>query len=321
MTSVGETLRRERVRRNFDLERVSKELKIPPRLLEAIEAEQFEKLPGGVFAKSFVRQYARMLGLDEDELAAEVERQLREDDEPPFGANNPKEGSDIPLPRVEAWQSVGGRTSWSSGKLATFIPSAVLVVVVMLLCSAVYALWQRTHRAVPAAIARAPVSVPTANTPSGRAPVTPPVSAPRKAAPAAQPSTTQTAAKPPETKVPGTPVPAPPTPVPAAAAAATAPVGPIHIELTADEPAWVSVQVNGKYVFAGTLEAKQSHTVDAAGTVLVRLGNAGGIAVTLNGKPLGPLGIKGQVRDIQLTSGGFQFVAAPKSPATLEDPL
>ncbi len=61
MTPVGETLRRERMKRNLDLEEISRELKISTRFLQAIEDDQYEKLPGGVFAKSFVRQYARLL--------------------------------------------------------------------------------------------------------------------------------------------------------------------------------------------------------------------------------------------------------------------
>ena len=69
MNSIGETLRRERLRRNLDLDQISRELKISSRFLEAIEDERFDKLPAGVFAKSFVRQYARLLELDEEELA------------------------------------------------------------------------------------------------------------------------------------------------------------------------------------------------------------------------------------------------------------
>ena len=72
MASIGETLRRERQKRDLELDQVSHELKIAPRFLRAIEEERFDRLPGGVFAKSFVRQYARMLDLDEEEAAAEV---------------------------------------------------------------------------------------------------------------------------------------------------------------------------------------------------------------------------------------------------------
>src|ERR1700722_12303132 len=76
MTSIGDTLRRERERRHLELDQVSRELKISHRFLEAIEKEDFDQLPAGVFAKSFVRQYARMLGLDEEEAANEVQRAL-----------------------------------------------------------------------------------------------------------------------------------------------------------------------------------------------------------------------------------------------------
>ena len=84
MTSIGETLRRERQKRNLQLDQVSRELKISTRFLEAIEEEQFDRLPGGVFAKSFVRQYARMLDLDEEEAAAEVQRTLAPSSLPQF---------------------------------------------------------------------------------------------------------------------------------------------------------------------------------------------------------------------------------------------
>ena len=74
MTAIGETLRSERVRRNLELQQISQELKISSRFLDAIEREAFDELPGAVFVKSFVRQYARRLGLDEDDLAAEAQR-------------------------------------------------------------------------------------------------------------------------------------------------------------------------------------------------------------------------------------------------------
>jgi len=54
--------------------------------------------------------------------------------------------------------------------------------------------------------------------------------------------------------------------------------------------------------------------------VLLRLGNAGGVSITLNGKPIGEVGPKGQVRTVQLTSGGFQIVA-PKPSAPAADPI
>src|SRR5215510_5558292 len=76
MTPVGETLRRERLKRNLDLEEISRELKISARFLQAIENDQYDKLPGGVFAKSFVRQYARLMGLDDEQLVNQVQQSI-----------------------------------------------------------------------------------------------------------------------------------------------------------------------------------------------------------------------------------------------------
>lgn len=50
-------------------------------MLKAIETERFDLLPGGIFNKSYVRQYARYLGLDEEKLASEYLRAAAPDTE------------------------------------------------------------------------------------------------------------------------------------------------------------------------------------------------------------------------------------------------
>src|SRR5262249_21757608 len=84
----------------------------------------------------------------------------------------------------------------------------------------------------------------------------------------------------------------------------------VHVEIKADEAVWVSAKADGKYLFSATMEPRASRTVDGAKEVTVRLGNAGGVTISLNGKPIGVAGPKGQVRTIQFTSGGFQIVPA-----------
>jgi len=73
MDSFGETLRREREMRSVTLEEMSEATKISLHTLEALEAEELSKLPGGIFNRSFVRTYARYLGLDEDKVLAEYQ--------------------------------------------------------------------------------------------------------------------------------------------------------------------------------------------------------------------------------------------------------
>ena len=67
----GEHLKREREMRGVSLEEISVATRIAPRFLEALENEQWEQLPGGVFNRGFIRSVARYLGLDEDSLVAE----------------------------------------------------------------------------------------------------------------------------------------------------------------------------------------------------------------------------------------------------------
>src|SRR5215469_892913 len=141
MTSLGETLRRERQKRNLDLDQVSRQLKISTRFLEAIEGEDFDRLPGGVFAKSFVRQYARMLDLDEDEAAAQVQRTLAPSPLPDFAAA-PKPAAPQMTEFAPRVASISSRP-FASG---SWLPALVLVVAVMLGCSFVYGLWQRDRR-------------------------------------------------------------------------------------------------------------------------------------------------------------------------------
>ena len=73
MSAFGENLRREREMRGVSLEEISFATKISMRILDAIEREEFSKLPGGIFSRSFIRSYARYLGLDEDRVVAEFQ--------------------------------------------------------------------------------------------------------------------------------------------------------------------------------------------------------------------------------------------------------
>ena len=63
---------------DFELDAISNTTKISTRMLRALEDEQFDQLPGGVFNKGFVRAYARQIGLDEEEAVADYLAALRE---------------------------------------------------------------------------------------------------------------------------------------------------------------------------------------------------------------------------------------------------
>src|SRR5271165_3433230 len=78
MSSFGEHLRREREMRGISLEEIMATTKISRRLLQALEDEQFELLPGGIFNKSYVRSYAKCVGINEEEAVAEYLQAAKE---------------------------------------------------------------------------------------------------------------------------------------------------------------------------------------------------------------------------------------------------
>lgn len=68
MGSFGDTLRKERELRGVSLREIADATKISVRFLDALEHDRLEILPGGIFRRAFVRQYAHHLGLDAERL-------------------------------------------------------------------------------------------------------------------------------------------------------------------------------------------------------------------------------------------------------------
>lgn len=71
--NFGERLKRERELREVSWQELTSATRIGPKFLEALENEDWEKLPGGVFNRGFVRSIARYLGLDEEVLLGEYD--------------------------------------------------------------------------------------------------------------------------------------------------------------------------------------------------------------------------------------------------------
>lgn len=68
MESLGEIIRRERERKGISLEYLSDVTKISKDFIKAIEEENFDALPGDVYAKGFIRNISLVLGLDPEEM-------------------------------------------------------------------------------------------------------------------------------------------------------------------------------------------------------------------------------------------------------------
>jgi len=72
--TFGERLKRERELREVTLKEIASATRIAPKFLEALENEDWNKLPGGVFGRGFVRSVARYLGLSEENLLSDYDQ-------------------------------------------------------------------------------------------------------------------------------------------------------------------------------------------------------------------------------------------------------
>jgi cytoskeleton protein RodZ len=74
--TIGEQLRLAREARGIGLREICDQTRISVHYLEAIEANDYKRLPGGVFNRSFIKAYAKCIGYDEREAIEGYTRYL-----------------------------------------------------------------------------------------------------------------------------------------------------------------------------------------------------------------------------------------------------
>jgi cytoskeleton protein RodZ len=82
-TTIGEQLRLSREEQGIALRDISDQTRISMRYLEAIEGNDYKRLPGGIFNRSFLKAYARYVGFDETQALEGYAQYLREQGQPP----------------------------------------------------------------------------------------------------------------------------------------------------------------------------------------------------------------------------------------------
>jgi cytoskeletal protein RodZ len=265
LPSFGEKLKQEREKRKISLDEISGTTKIGTRMLQALEEDKFDQLPGGIFNKGFVRSYSRCIGLDEDQTVAEY--LLASGDAPPprteigFDGDVARANEDN-LRRLEAISDTPRRpVPW--GYLA-----ALLLIIALAL-----SLWTRQQRQhVKAQVQPAPVAV------SGQA-AAPDVGA---GPPVSSPATVPTKQEPVSATV----------------------SGEFTVVLQAREDSWVSITADGKTTASELLAASAERTVKAQKEIVVKVGNSGGVNFFFNGKKVETRGDFGEVKTVTFGPNG-----------------
>lgn len=83
MRTVGQVLKGERERKFYTLDEIEQATKIRKELLQALEADQYSKLPPPTFVQGFIKNYGKFLGLDSNKLLAIFRREFSEGKNPP----------------------------------------------------------------------------------------------------------------------------------------------------------------------------------------------------------------------------------------------
>ena len=91
---VGQVLRATRLERGLDIEDVARQLRFAPRQVTALEEDEYDKLAGGPFLRGFVRNYAKLLQLDEAPLLKLLEQAVP----PPTAHVGRPPSEEIPFP-------------------------------------------------------------------------------------------------------------------------------------------------------------------------------------------------------------------------------
>jgi cytoskeletal protein RodZ len=306
MESIGEFFKQVRETKGLTIDEVASKTRIRTDFVKALEDGNFAKLPDQVFARGFVRSYARSLGLDEDDA---IHRFVQS-----AGAYYDKQ---VERERLKVRQAEEERKRQANRKAVAIAIGIAILTLIFLLSREQSSLLVRRSSSDPPASASKRTAPPTPESqdapPSQQAEAVPPApktkpsespavsakaSVENNVGPVTSPASTASA-------VPELAAPAP------SSLGSDGPLGGISLEgsgatdgqlaldLEATELSWVVVQVDGGSPQEALLRPGEKARWKGQDQFILTLGNAGGVKAELNGKPQKPFGQSGKVaRDI-----------------------
>lgn len=263
MSELGARLRQAREAQGLSLAQASVDTRILQPSLVALEEGAYQRLPGDVVTRGFIRNYAQYLGLASDELIELYRRERGVTDQIRIvAATNPPRSRSYVLPSF----------------FGVFFVTVALIGLAYVALNAVGRIGDRTPGNVVAAAPTATIPPPSP-LPTSTAGVAPAIST-------AAPVTTTVVVAPTGSAAGGT--------VPVTGPSAT-PAAPIVVEISipnrsGGENSWLRIQTDGNTVFEGIMRSGEKLSFEAQRRVLIRAGNPPDVFVTVNGLQQGPLG-------------------------------
>lgn len=275
MAALGEEFRTAREARGLTLSDVAEQIHIRSVYLGAIETEDWSSIGAPVYVRGFIRTYARFLGLDAESAVAR------------FGQLIPSE----PVSRTTTAATTDRNRSGGGPSLPLIVG---ILIAVVLLGFVGYEYWEYTTAATPPVAASPAASHSPGAVAAGPSPAA--TSAPTAAA------TTLAVSTPAPDASPGASPAASPSPTPAASPT-VAPAARHKLAVRFTQTSWLRVSVDGTTKLEGIFPAGTIKSF-AGKSANVRVGNAGGVDFTVDGKHLGNLGGSGDVVERTFALGG-----------------
>ena len=265
---VGYTLRQERERQNLSISDIEQGTSIRALYIEAIENGEYDKLPGKIYTKGFIKNYAKFLEMDVDAIVKEFATDMAEleDEEAAANAAVVGEENSATEKKIEPEKiskpekkSVGYSIQEENRRPSSFL----IVAAVVLIAAIAGGLWSW--------LSSSSGDIAAVNPPQQTQPV----------APAPTP-------------------PADPTPV-ANANPEPPPSDKFVIQGHFSDRCWILVTVDGEVVQEGVFEGGQNLSWEGKENITFRLGNAGGVEFFRDGKSLGVPGGIGEIAEKTFT--------------------
>jgi cytoskeleton protein RodZ len=323
---VGETLRMAREQQGLSLEVISARTKIGTEKLRAIEENDIQRLPSGIFLRGFLRAYAHEVGLDVEDT---VNRYLAQ-----FESETAIIEDDTPYAPAEETSEEVSETQRIEESLREMSMWGVVAIVVLSLGLLAY-MTLRSPRSSSPTVAR--VEMPAVAPPPAFANVVPTVPVPPDdvvaslpqdgAVPPPPPSESGSAVTPPAPESATTPTP-PPTTVTSVTRPAPEEIGTAGaqepavaqssntIELTIETvgPCWVEAIVDGQTVINALMQEGERQKIERGSDVVLRVGDPAAFTYSINGVPGKSIGQPGTASTVHITAENYQEFITERTP-------